>query len=234
MYGTISPSSTGAKTRGPRNSGRGMSTAAQSNCGLRARALARERSGRWLRRSANSARWRSCLASVSARNPGFCSGESRALTTLTTREASSTWTTPGGYSGAILTAVCAALVVAPPIRSGTVKPCALHLLGHMDHLVERRGDQAREADGVDLLLPGGGEDLVAGDHHAQVDDLVVVAGEDDADDVLADVVDVALDRRDQEAAVGLGRAAAGDEPALLLLHERGEVGDGASSSRGRT
>ena len=33
----------------------------------------------------------------------------------------------------------------------------------------------------------------AGDHHAHVDDLVVVAREHDADDVLADVVDVAFD-----------------------------------------
>ncbi len=37
------------------------------------------------------------------------------------------------------------------------------------------------------------EDFFARDHDAQVDDLVVVAGEDDADDVLADVVHVALD-----------------------------------------
>ena len=43
------------------------------------------------------------------------------------------------------------------------------------------------------------EDLRRRHHHAEVDDLVVVAAEHDADDVLADVVDVALDRRDQHA-----------------------------------
>ena len=39
----------------------------------------------------------------------------------------------------------------------------------------------------------GVEDLVARHHHAEVDDLVAVAAEHHADDVLADVVDVALD-----------------------------------------
>ena len=47
------------------------------------------------------------------------------------------------------------------------------------------------------------QDLLAGHHHAQVDDLVVVAGEHHADDVLADVVDVALDRGHQDLAARL-------------------------------
>ena len=42
------------------------------------------------------------------------------------------------------------------------------------------------------------EDPVRRDHDAEVDDLVVVAGEDDADDVLADVVDVPLDGREED------------------------------------
>ena len=46
----------------------------------------------------------------------------RALTTPTARDASSTCTTSRAYAGAIFTAVCALLVVAPPIRSGTAKP----------------------------------------------------------------------------------------------------------------
>ena len=48
-------------------------------------------------------------------------GRTQALTTFTTREASSTWTTPCVYSGATFTAVCAGLVVAPPMSRGTVK-----------------------------------------------------------------------------------------------------------------
>ena len=59
-----------------------------------------------------------------------------------------------------------------------------------------------------------------GHHHAEVDDLVVVALEDDADDVLADVVDVALDGGHDDAARGPRRAGL-----LLGLDERHEMGD---------
>ena len=37
-------------------------------------------------------------------------------------------------------------------------------------------------------------------HDAKIDDLVIVAGQDHADDVLADVMHVALDRRHQDFA----------------------------------
>ena len=37
-------------------------------------------------------------------------------------------------------------------------------------------------------------------HHAEIDDLEIIAAEHDADDVLADVVHVALDRRQQDLA----------------------------------
>ena len=70
---------------------------------------------------------------------------------------------------------------------------ALHLLGHVDHLVQRGGDEAGQADDVDLDLPRLGEDLLGRDHDAHVDHVVVVALEHHADDVLADVVHVALD-----------------------------------------
>ena len=46
------------------------------------------------------------------------------------------------------------------------------------------------------------QDLVAGHHHAEVDDLEVVALQHDADDVLADVVDVALDGGEHDLALG--------------------------------
>ncbi len=71
---------------------------------------------------------------------------------------------------------------------------ALHLARDVHHLVERRRDQSAQADDVDLLLARGVEDLLARHHHAEIDHLVVVAAEHDADDVLADVVHVALDR----------------------------------------
>ena len=126
---------------------------------------------------------------------------SRFDTTSTARDASSTWTTGPLYSGAIFTAVCCWLVVAPPISSGTVKPRRVISLRDEHHLVERRRDQAAQADDVRLLLDRGVEDLRRRHHHAEVDDLVVVAAEHDADDVLADVVDVPLDRRHQDAAL---------------------------------
>ena len=79
-------------------------------------------------------------------------GSSRSETTPTTREASSTCTTGCAYAGAICTAVCWRDVVAPPISSGSVEPAPLHLARDVDHLVERRRDQPREADDVGALL----------------------------------------------------------------------------------
>ena len=99
-------------------------------------------------------------------------------------------------------------------------PASLHLLRDVHHLVERRRDQAREADDVAVLLERGVEDPVGRDHHAEVDDLVAVAAEDDADDVLADVVHVALDGGEHDP--GRSRGAR-----LLRLHERLEVRDRA-------
>ena len=46
------------------------------------------------------------------------------------------------------------------------------------------------------------ENLLRRHHDAEIDDLVIVAGEHDADDVLADVVHVALDGRHQNLAGG--------------------------------
>ncbi len=80
---------------------------------------------------------------------------------------------------------------------------ARHLLGHRHHLVERGRDQAREADHVGLVVVGGLEDFLERHHDAEIDDLEIVALEHDADDVLADVVDVALDRGHDDLALGL-------------------------------
>ena len=49
------------------------------------------------------------------------------------------------------------------------------------------------------------QDLVARDHHAHVHDFEVVALEHDGDDVLADVVHVALDGGDDDLALGAAR-----------------------------
>ena len=106
---------------------------------------------------------------------------------------------------------------------------ALHFAGDVHHLVERRRDQAAQADDVDVLFAGGLEDLLARDHHAEVDDLVVVAAEHHADDVLADVVDVAFDGGHEDAALGLVIAGG----LLLRFHERAAGRRRLSSSRAR-
>jgi len=79
---------------------------------------------------------------------------------------------------------------------------AVHLPGDMHHLVERGRDEAGEADEIGLFFARGGEDLFAWHHHPEVDDLVVVAGEHDADDVLADVVHITLDGGHDDPALG--------------------------------
>ena len=52
-----------------------------------------------------------------------CAGVDSVWQTPTAREASFTYTTAWEYCGAIFTEVCAGDVVAPPISSGTTKPC---------------------------------------------------------------------------------------------------------------
>ena len=81
-----------------------------------------------------------------------------------------------------------------------VEALTLHLARHVHHLVERRGDEPGETDDVGLLLAGAIEDRLRRHHHAEVDHVEVVAGQHDADDVLADVVDVALHGRHHDLA----------------------------------
>ena len=61
-----------------------------------------------------------------------------------------------------------------------------------------------------------GDHLVDADLDAEVDDLVAVVGQDDVDEVLADVVDVALDRGEHDRALAA---------LVRLLHVRLEEGD---------
>ena len=66
------------------------------------------------------------------------------------------------------------------------------------------------------MVERGLQDLVLRHHHAQIDHLVVVAAEHHADDVLADVVDVALHRRHHDPALGASAAIL----VLFRLHVR--------------
>ena len=99
---------------------------------------------------------------------------------------------------------------------------ALELGRDVRHLLEARRDQPREADQVGVLASRRLDDVGAGRHHPEIDDPVVVAGEHDADDVLADVVDVALDGRHHDRALGSVLAAR----VALGLDERHEVRNG--------
>ena len=84
-----------------------------------------------------------------------------------------------------------------------VEAFALHLSGDVHHFIERRRNQAAQTDEVGLLLAGDFENLLAGNHHPQVDHFVVVAAQDDAHDILADVVHVPFDGGHDDAGAGL-------------------------------
>lgn len=60
-------------------------------------------------------------------------------------------------------------------EEGLPDAALLEFLGVVDHLIERGRDESAEADDVGLVFRGGGEDAVAIDHDAEVDDLVAVA-----------------------------------------------------------
>ena len=94
---------------------------------------------------------------------------------------------------------------------------AFEVLDDVLHLERGLHQQAAQADGVRLVFHGGFDDHVAGLLDAQVDDLVAVVRENDVDQVLADVVDVALYGGEHDG--GFLRAG-------LLLHLGFEVGDG--------
>ena len=111
-----------------------------------------------------------------------------------------------------------------------VEAAALHLVGDVHHLVERGRDQAGEADDVAVLVHRRVENAVGRHHHAEVDDLVVVAAEHDPDDVLADVVHVALDRGEHDLGAGRGRCRPPSRPPCRAPGRRRRASSPARSS----
>ena len=69
------------------------------------------------------------------------------------------------------------------------------------HALEGGGHQGRKAHQMHILFPHGVHHGLHRHIAAKVDDLEAVVLEDDADDVLADVVDIALDGREDDAAL---------------------------------
>ena len=107
-----------------------------------------------------------------------------------------------------------------------VKIAALHFLGDVHHLVQRRGDQAGQADNVALLVDGGLQDFFRWHHYSQIDDVITVTAQDHADNILADVVYIAFYRGHQNLALGLGGVALflfdkGDQVRYGLFHYAG-------------
>ena len=107
-----------------------------------------------------------------------------------------------------------------------VEAAGVQLLEVLPHDQGRLHQQARHADGVGLDLERLLDHLGDRDLDAEVVHLVAVVGEDDVDQVLADVVDVALHRGQHQAALRTGVA-------LDLLHVGFEVGDGGLHGLGR-
>ena len=101
-----------------------------------------------------------------------------------------------------------------------LQTATVHLGRDVDHFIQRRSNQAAEADDVSPFLDRRFDDLVRRHHHAQINDLVVVATQDHADDVLADVVDIALDRRENQFSSTFHPL----RGLLLRFHQRRQVG----------
>ena len=104
----------------------------------------------------------------------------------------------------------------------------------MSHLIERRRDQATEPDDVGPFLVRGFENLLARNHHAEIDHVETVTTQHDANDILADVVNITLHRREDDStspasSIDDGRLLARSESLLgsdaFGFHERFEVGD---------
>ena len=187
-------------TRRPRNARRGDRVGRPSRSSAGWRAPSSYVSSGCSRRVACCSRSSACIAAVRrVERRRAARRSSRLDTTSTARDASSTCTIGPLYSGAIFTAVCCRLVVAPPISSGSVKPrrsisCATNTISSSDGVIRPLRPMMSAFCSI-----AASQDLRRRHHHAEVDDLVVVAAEHDADDVLADVVDVAFDRGHQHA-----------------------------------
>src|SRR5258705_1166002 len=104
---------------------------------------------------------------------------------------------------------------------------ALQLAGQKTHLVERGRDQAGEPDDVGAFGLRGLDDFCGRHHDAEIDHLEIVTLQHDADDVLADVVDVALHGGHHDLAGGVAAVAGdavGEVARLFLFHERHQIG----------
>ena len=110
-------------------------------------------------------------------------------------------------------------------EQGRIQSAGVHLPAQLLHLEQRRSDEPAYADEGGMMFLRGLQDGLLVHHHAQVHHLESVAAEDDAGDVLADVMDIPLDRRVDDD--GLLRGL------LAFLHVRFQDGDGVLHHLGR-
>ncbi len=96
----------------------------------------------------------------------------------------------------------------------------LHLGRDVDHFVERRRDKPGQTNHFRFLAAGGFEDFFATHHHAQIDDFEIVALKNNADDILAYVMNVAFDGRHDDFSVTAHLAV------FFFFNERNEMGNG--------
>ena len=92
----------------------------------------------------------------------------------------------------------------------------------MAHLIQRRRNQPRKANHISLLSTCSFNDLSGGNHHAQIDDFEIVTLQNNADDILADVMDIAFDGRHHNLA---GRLTLTSRGQAFFFHERNEMAD---------
>jgi len=88
----------------------------------------------------------------------------------------------------------------PTYKEWNLEPSALHLGGVGHHLVERRGDEAGHADHVRPFPLRDFEYLFHRYHDSEVDHLVIIARKNYTNDILANVVNIALYGRNYKLA----------------------------------
>src|SRR6266516_2025099 len=94
------------------------------------------------------------------------------------------------------------------------EPLALEILEDIFHLNRRLDQQAGKPDGIDLMFQGRLDNVIGRLLDSQIVDRVPVVRQDDIYQVLADVVDIALDSRQHDAPLGRIRS---------LVHELFEI-----------
>ena len=85
-----------------------------------------------------------------------------------------------------------------PHHYGNTQAGFLHLVRHMHHLFERRRDQTGKTDQIRLLFDCLFYDHVCRNHHSQIDHLIIVASQDDRNNILSDVMHITFHCRKQD------------------------------------